>query len=68
MERRRFLQSTILGIGMTILRVASAAAATTFLENNAMSNPTHIYEPVTSDNAALVLIDHQVGLMTGVRD
>ena len=33
-----------------------------------MSNPTHIYEPLTSDNAALVLIDHQVGLMTGVRD
>jgi len=33
-----------------------------------MSNPTHIYEPLTSENAALVLIDHQVGLMTGVRD
>jgi nicotinamidase-related amidase len=26
------------------------------------------YEPLTSDNAALILIDHQVGLMTGVRD
>jgi nicotinamidase-related amidase len=26
------------------------------------------YEPLTSDNAALVLIDHQIGLMTGVRD
>ena len=26
------------------------------------------YEPLTSDNAALVLVDHQVGLMTGVRD
>jgi len=26
------------------------------------------YEPLTSENAALVLIDHQVGLMTGVRD
>jgi len=25
------------------------------------------YEPLTSENAALVLIDHQVGLMTGVR-
>src|SRR5262249_62327279 len=24
--------------------------------------------PLTSENAALVLIDHQVGLMTGVRD
>src|SRR6201981_2744685 len=26
------------------------------------------YEPRTSENAALVLVDHQVGLMTGVRD
>ena len=25
-------------------------------------------EPLTPDNAALVLIDHQVGLMTGIRD
>jgi nicotinamidase-related amidase len=32
--------------------------------------PDHIrpYEPLTSDNAGLVLVDHQVGLMTGVRD
>ena len=68
MERRRFLQSTVLGAGMTILGVAPAAAATNFLEENAMSNPTRPYEPLTSENAALVLIDHQVGLMTGVRD
>jgi nicotinamidase-related amidase len=26
------------------------------------------YEPLTTDNAALVLVDHQIGLMTGVRD
>src|ERR1700741_5134113 len=26
------------------------------------------YEPLTSQNAALVLVDHQIGLMTGVRD
>lgn len=26
------------------------------------------YDPLTADNAALVLVDHQVGLMTGVRD
>ena len=25
-------------------------------------------EPMTQDNTALVLVDHQVGLMTGVRD
>ena len=33
-----------------------------------MSNQTNSYEPLTSENAALVLVDHQVGLMTGVRD
>src|SRR6266404_1097953 len=33
-----------------------------------MSNQFHPYEPLTSENAALVLVDHQVGLMTGVRD
>ncbi len=30
---------------------------------------THINpEPMTENNTALVLVDHQVGLMTGVRD
>jgi nicotinamidase-related amidase len=33
-----------------------------------MINQIRPYEPLTSDNAALILIDHQVGLMTGVRD
>jgi nicotinamidase-related amidase len=33
-----------------------------------MTNQIRPYEPLTSQNAALVLVDHQVGLMTGVRD
>ena len=33
-----------------------------------MNTHIHPYEPLTADNAALVLVDHQVGLMTGVRD
>src|SRR6058998_4104088 len=33
-----------------------------------MNNQTHTYERLTSENAALVLVDHQIGLMTGVRD
>src|SRR5579864_559803 len=36
--------------------------------NQSGSNQTRSYEPLTSQNAALVLVDHQVGLMTGVRD
>src|ERR1044071_6878212 len=35
---------------------------------NPMTNQIRLYEPLTSENAALVLVDHQVGLMTGVRD
>ena len=71
MERRQFLQSMMLSAGATILGIAPPAAATThlsFLEENVMSDPTRAYEPLTSENAALILIDHQVGLMTGVRD
>jgi nicotinamidase-related amidase len=30
--------------------------------------PVRSYEPLTADNAALILVDHQIGLMTGVRD
>jgi nicotinamidase-related amidase len=33
-----------------------------------MSNQNRPYEPLTSQNAALILVDHQVGLMSGVRD
>jgi len=33
-----------------------------------MNNQIQPYKPLTSENAALVLVDHQVGLMTGVRD
>ncbi|HAM53672.1 MAG TPA: isochorismatase [Nitrospiraceae bacterium] len=33
-----------------------------------MTEQAKPYTPLTSENAALVLVDHQVGLMTGVRD
>src|SRR5580704_11909793 len=33
-----------------------------------MNNQGPPYDPLTSENAALVLVDHQVGLMSGVRD
>lgn len=33
-----------------------------------MAAPIRPYEPLTSENAALILVDHQVGLLTGVRD
>jgi hypothetical protein len=37
-------------------------------QEHAMPDQQRPYEPLTSENAALVLVDHQVGLMTGVRD
>jgi nicotinamidase-related amidase len=33
-----------------------------------MSDANKAYSPLTSENAALILVDHQIGLMTGVRD
>jgi nicotinamidase-related amidase len=33
-----------------------------------MADRNRAYEPLTSENASLILVDHQVGLMTGVRD
>jgi nicotinamidase-related amidase len=70
MERRQFLQSMGLGAAVTMLGVAPLSAATahlSFLKENVMPEPRP-YEPLTSENAALILVDHQVGLMTGVRD
>src|SRR5580704_1939785 len=71
MERRQFLRSTVLGATATVLGIAPRAAAAThlsLLQEHVMSDPNRPYEPLTADNAALVLVDHQVGLMTGVRD
>src|ERR1044071_1356817 len=48
-------------------RAAERKPASTRKEK-AMSNQVRPYEPLTSENAALGLVDHQVGLMTGVRD
>ena len=33
-----------------------------------MVNQAQPYQPLTQDNAAVILVDHQLGLMTGVRD
>jgi hypothetical protein len=38
------------------------------MERSIVTNQIRTYEPLTSENAAVVLVDHQVGLMTGVRD
>src|SRR2546428_3540328 len=37
-------------------------------KENTMNSQAQPYQPLTSENAAVVLVDHQVGLMTGVGD
>jgi nicotinamidase-related amidase len=69
MQRRQFLQSTLNGAAAAMLGLAlPAAAATSSAQERDMTQEARRYEPLTSENAALVLVDHQVGLMTGVRD
>jgi len=69
MERREFLQSALFGAATVLGIGRSAGAATTLPVSQESAMPTtRPYEPLTSENAALVLVDHQVGLMTGVRD
>jgi hypothetical protein len=48
--------------------VPTAASQSRKDKETAMTEQAKPYTPLTSDNAALVLVDHQVGLMTGVRD
>src|SRR2546426_9264090 len=71
MERRQFLQATVPVAAASLIGAAPTLAATAqpqLSRENAMTNQNRPYEPLTSENAALVLIDHQIGLMTGVRD
>ena len=71
MERRQFLQATVPGADATLIGVAPSLAATDQPQSSKedlMTSQTRSYEPLTSENGALVLVDHQVGLMTGVRD
>src|SRR6266516_7134477 len=53
---------------MSVALAGCGPRSTKRVKENAMHHHIHPYEPLTSDNAALVLVDHQVGLMTGVRD
>jgi hypothetical protein len=61
----------VLGAAATMLGIPPPGAPATplsFPQEDIVSNPMRPYEPLTSENSALVLVDHQVGLMTGVRD
>src|SRR5216684_3352133 len=53
---------------MVCRRCQTAATCDRRSKENAMPDSVRAYQPLTSENAALVLVDHQIGLMTGVRD
>jgi hypothetical protein len=59
MERRQFLQTTVLGASATILGIASslpAVSQTQLSSEDTMTSQVRPYEPLTSDNAALILV------------
>ncbi len=60
MLRRQFLQTTTLGAAAVMLGVApvSVASQPTSYREKTMTDEAHRYEPLTSENAALVLVDH----------
>ncbi len=75
MNRRNFLnQSGAVGaVGALAAFGASAAAAAAApqppsIKESIAMNTSHLYERLTRDNAVLLLVDHQEGLYTGVRD
>jgi nicotinamidase-related amidase len=71
-HRRDFIQSAALAATASAIAavpgISAAATSTPSLKESAMSAKATPYIPLTSDNATLVLVDHQVGLLTGVRD
>jgi len=70
MNRRQFLNQSNAAVAVAALGASATAATPTSQptkENLAMNSP-HLYERLTRDNAVLLLVDHQVGLYTGVRD
>lgn len=66
MERREFLAGAGLGAAIAATTVLPAAAQPQTAASEL--KPRNNYSPLTPDNAAVILVDHQVGLMTGVRD
>lgn len=72
MNRRNFLnQSSAIGavvaLGASAATAAAAASSQSDKESLSM-NSTHLHERLTRDNAVLLIVDHQEGLYTGVRD
>ena len=76
MDRRQFLNHTNATLAATVLAAASITGATRAAaatepsngDNTMNSISPRFLERLTRDNAVLLLVDHQIGLYSGVRD
>jgi len=72
MNRRNFLSQSNAVVALAALGASSVASATASTQSTQQESPamnsTHLHDRLTRDNAVLLLVDHQVGLYTGVRD
>jgi nicotinamidase-related amidase len=58
------MTAAVMGVAPSIVAAAQPRGS----QENDMTDQIRRYQPLTSENAVLILVDHQVGLMTGVRD
>lgn len=70
-HRKYFKKSTISALVFTILTASTAFAAAPLVNNipaQISSTQSAYLSTLSRDNTVLLLVDHQVGLLTGVRD
>jgi nicotinamidase-related amidase len=73
MNRRNFLNHSNAAVAAVALSAGAVAKAATppsthSTKETLAMNSSHLYDRLTRENAVLLLVDHQVGLYTGVRD
>ena len=65
---RQSVIAAVVAAAASLAVCSTAQAADTTASGASRSAPTVQYERLTRDNAVLLIVDHQVGLYTGVRD
>jgi nicotinamidase-related amidase len=65
---RQYFAAAALALAASLALGSTAQAADTASPSVSRSAPAVRYERLTRDNAVLLIVDHQVGLYTGVRD
>ncbi|MGL5536043.1 MAG: isochorismatase family protein, partial [Aeromonas veronii] len=70
MKLRQICSATLLGLATLTATLATTATPTMAAEaaSHPTVSPNRYLEMLSRDNAVLLLVDHQVGLLSGVRD